>query len=182
MKKILGFCTIIAVTGYNLSCKKINKLTQFDINYSNTVTAPAATYTASVPADTLSAPVEFDTQQIPTQSADKFNAAGTSKKLIDEIKLTKFNISVSSGNLNSLRSIAVYFKSATLGDVLIAKKSNIPAGSTSIETEVQDVNIKEYIFADNMQFRIVARMSVASRTEQELTLSETLHVKATLIK
>jgi hypothetical protein len=66
--------------------------------------------------------------------------------------------------------------------VLIAKQSNIPAGSTSIVAEVQPVNIKEYIFAENMQFRIVARMGIASRLEQELKLEQTLRVKAKLTK
>jgi len=182
MKNFLSFCFALALASSIVSCKKIDKLTQFDINYSNRVNAPATTYTATVPADTLTAPVEFDTAPIPTESANKFNAEKTSSKLIDEITLTKFNISVSQGNLNTFKSIAVYFKSSELGNVLIAKQSNIPAGSTSIVAEVQPVNIKEYIFAENMQFRIVARMGIASRLEQELKLEQTLRVKAKLTK
>jgi len=182
MKKILIFGCILIVTGYIISCKKANKLTQFDINYSNVATIPSATFSVTTPADTLSVPVEFNTPQIPTDAANKFNAQKTSTKLIDEIKLTKFNITVSTGNLDGIKSIAIYFKSAELGDLLIAQKTNIPTGSTSISTDVQDVNIKEYIFKDNMQFKIVMRMKAVSRPEQLLTLEQTLRVKASLIK
>lgn len=182
MKKILSLCVILTAILFSLSCKKVNKLTQFDINYSNKVTVPAATYTINVPGDTTSVPAEFNTPIIPTDAANKFNAQKTSVKLIDEIKLTRLNISVATGNLDAIKSIAVYLKSSELGDQLIAHKSNIPAGSTSIVADVEDVNIKEYIFKESMQFKVVARMKLASRPEQELKMDETLHVKATLIK
>ena len=132
MKKVLSFCFIIAAIGLGLSCKKtIDKLTEFDINYSNTVDVPAVTYTATVPADTITAPAEFDSPLIPTDQANKFGAQKTAQNLITEIKLTKLNISVATGNFDAMKSISIYLKSADLGDVLIATKTNIPKGSTS---------------------------------------------------
>lgn len=182
MKKVLILCISTVIIGFGFSCKKtIDKLTEFDIDYTNNQTIPAVTYTLTVPADTISAPASFDSPVIATDQANKFGAQKTSQKLITEIKLTKFNISVATGNFDAMRSIAIYLKSADLGDVLIAKKANIPKGTSSIVTDVQDVNIKEYIFKDNMQFKLVIRMGIAANPEQQLKMDETFHVKASVL-
>ncbi|MBK6986291.1 MAG: hypothetical protein IPH32_16840 [Bacteroidetes bacterium] len=48
--------------------------------------------------------------------------------------------------------------------------------------DLQDVNIKDYIFQDNIQFRVVATFDATAATDQVLKMDETVHVKATLLK
>src|SRR5687767_12309756 len=84
-----------------VSCQKakdeIDQLTEFDINYSSEVPVPAGTYTAGTPVDIV-------TPEIPTESSSKFASEQTTKDLVSEIKLTKFKVSATSGNLDFLQS------------------------------------------------------------------------------
>jgi hypothetical protein len=187
MKKILSLSLIIAFIGFGISCKKkeeaINKLTEFDINYSTTLTIPSN----SIAVNSQTTSVEFTTPNVPTQQSSKFSAEGTAQNLIDEIKMTQFKIAttstVSTANLDYLKSVIVYIKASGQSDQIIASKTNIPQGTTSVSLDLEDVNIKNYIFQDNIQFKVKATFDVTSSTPtQSLKLDETVHVKATLLK
>ena len=186
MKKIISLSILITFIGLGLSCKKkeeANKLTEFDINYSSNLSIPSS----SVPVNSSSitpATVEFTTPNIPTQQSTKFSAEGTAKNLIDEIKMTKFDVSVSGAgaNLNFLKSLTIYIKAVSSGEQMVASKSNIPSGVTSVSMDMEDVNIKNFIFEDNIQFRVVAVFDATAATDQTLKLDETVHVKASLLK
>jgi hypothetical protein len=185
MKKIISFSFITALLVFGVSCKKEEaaKLTEFDISYSTNLTIPSASMTVSNPSLTPTT-VEFTTPNVPTQQAAKFSAEGTAKNLIDQIKMTKFDISVSGAgaNLDFLKSLTVYIKASGVGEQMVSTKTNIPAGLTSVSMDLQDVNIKDYIFQDNIQFRVVATFDATAATDQVLKMDETVHVKATLIK
>ncbi len=185
MKKIFSFSLILALVAFVISCKKeeANKLTQFDIEYSSNLAIPSASISVTTPTTT----VEFTTPNVPTQQATKFSAEGTAQNLIDQIKITKFNISaVSSGttsvNLDYLKSLTIYIKAADVGEEIVATKSNIPTGSTSVSMDITNTNIKNYIFKDNIQFRVLAIFDASAATDQTLKLDETVHVSATLLK
>jgi hypothetical protein len=176
MKKIFCFCVVAAIAGFNLSCKKtVEKLTEFDISYSSTVSVPSSSYTPSVPVD-------FDSPEVPTESSSKFNAENTAKDHIDEIKLNKFNITAATGNLDAFKSISIYLKSSGMNDVLIATKTSIPAGSTTVALDPQYPNLKDYISKDKIQFRVTLTMSGGPTPEQQIKMDQTLHVKAKLLK
>ncbi len=185
MKKIVCFTVITVITLFNISCKKeeTNKLTEFDINYSSNLSIPSA----SVPVTSSSitpTTVEFTTPNVPTQQSTKFSAEGTAKSLVDQIKMTKFDISVSGAgaNLDFLKSLTVYIKAANITEQMVATKTNIPSGLTSVSMDLQDVNIKEFIFQDNIQFRVVVTFDDTASSDQVLKMDETVHVNAKLIK
>lgn len=183
MKKILNLLLVIAFIGFGLSCKKkeeANKLTEFDISYSTNLTIPSASITVTTPTTS----VEFTTPNVPTQQSSKFSAEGTAQSLIDEIKMTQFKVSTTGtgNNLDFLKSLTVYIKASNVGEQKIASKSNIPSGSTSVSLDLDDVNIKNFIFQDNIQFRVLAIFDASAATDQTLKLDETVHVKATLLK
>lgn len=174
MKKILGVLIISSLVALNLSCKK-DKPTEFDIDYTSTLTIPSTSITVNVPAD-------FDSPEIPTNSKDKFTSEKTVQNLVDEIRLTKFDLSVANGNLNFLKSLSIYLKTSGLGDVLIASKTSIPQGVSSLAMDLQDVNIKEYIFKDKIQFRVNVTIQTGLAATQQLKMDQTVHVKAKLVK
>ena len=101
--------------------------------------------------------------------------------------MTKFTVSaVNSGTTTSkldyLKSLTIYIKAVGVGEEIVATKSNIPTGSTSVSMDVTGTNIKNYIFKDNIQFRVLAIFDASAVNDQTLKLDETVHVKATLIK
>lgn len=186
MKKKISFYVLIALIGFIVSCKKkeVDKLTEFDIYYTTNLTIPSASITVP-PTPTTS--VEFTTPNIPTQQSTKFKEEGTAQNLIDEIKMTRFTISAigtgtTTANLDYLKSITIYIKASGVGETSIAYKSNIPTGISSIAVDLEDVNIKEYIFKDNIQFRVLAIFDASSSSSQTLKMDETVHVTAKLLK
>jgi|GEM_PF-938761 len=184
MKKAASFILAVLVLAGITSCEKtksdINKATEFDLNYATEFAIPSTTLTApgGTPSSTTQ-PIDFNTPDISTASASRFTSESTTKDLITEIKLTKFNIANPSGNLNFLKTMSIYLKTTDLGDVLVATKSNFPANSTSIDADLVDVNIKEYIFKDKIQFRVnvVLITGTAASGDQKLKISQTMHVK-----
>lgn len=172
MKKILSVLIVLIIVGFGLSCKK-NKATEFDINYTTTLTVPSTSITVNVPAD-------FNTPDINTDSKNKFVSEKTVQSLVDEIKMTKFDLSVANGNLNFVKSLNIYLKTSGLGDILIATKTAIPQNVASFGMDLQDVNIKEYIFNDKIQFRVTLTIQTGLTATQQLKMDQTVHVKAKL--
>ena len=181
MKKIL-FVLAGAVLFGITSCQKtkdsINSLTEFDIPYSSNFDVPAT------PSTTTSAttPVDVTTPNIPTNSSSIYGNNKTSADLITEIKLSKLTISTTGANLDYLKSVSVYIKTGSIAEKLIATNASIQTGVTSVTLAPQDVNIKDYINQDNIQFRVSSNISASGTTQQTLKLDETVHVKATLLK
>ncbi len=183
MKKLIRFSFIVAIIGLSVSCKKkeVEKLTEFDINYSNSIAMPSSSIAVNSPTTS----VEFVTPNVPTQQSSKFSAEKTSQSLIDQIKMTKFDVSVtgSGANLDFLKTMNVYIKAANVGEQQIAGKSDFGAGITSASLDVYDVNIKDFIFQDNIQFRVVVTFDASATVpNQTLKMNETVHVNAKLLK
>ncbi|MDI1353924.1 MAG: hypothetical protein PSX36_03350 [bacterium] len=161
------------------SCQKtknsINEATEFTINYTTTVAIPSSSISVTAPAD-------FTSPQIPTTSSSRFAAEKTTQELIDEIKMTTFNLSNPNGNLNFLKSITIFIKTAGLPDVQVATKTNIPQGATSVAADLSGANIKDYIFKDNIQFRVTVTITTGLTADQSLKIDQTVTVKGKKIK
>ena len=177
MKKALSFLIIVFVFCFGFSCKKdkVDEITEFDISYSSAVSVPSNTISINVPID-------YTTPDVSTSSTSKLTENKTAQNLVDYIKLTKFNVSVDAGNLDFLKSLSIFIKAAGIGETLVATKASIPTGITSVAMDLQDVNIKDYIFQPNVQFRVTVTIDASTLNGQNLKLDETVHVKATVIK
>lgn len=156
------------------SCKKtkdnVNEATEFDINYTTNLVIPSTSVSVNVPVD-------FTTPEISTQSSSRFATEKTTKELVDEIKMTKFDISTSSGNLNFLKSLTIYIKSAGLTEMSVATKTVIPQGVAAFSADLSDVNIKNFIFNDKIQFRVTVVVNTGLSSNQDLKMDQTVHVK-----
>jgi len=174
MKKIISTITILTlVIGLNVSCKK--KPTEFDIDYTSTVTIPATSITVNAPAT-------FDSPEIPTESKEKFASKKTVKDYVEEIKMTRFNLSVDNGNLDFLKSLKIYLKTAGQTEVLVATKTVIPQGVSSFAMDLEDVNIKDHIFGETIKFRVTVTIQTGMANTAQLKMDQTVHVKAKIVK
>ncbi len=177
--KLLLYPVLITLLGcVTLSCKKtkeeVDKLTEFDIDYTTNLTVPSQTLAINVPVD-------FSTPDISTNSLSKFSENNTTKDLVSEIKLSKFKISVATGNLDFLKSLNIYIKSSS-GETLIGSKTNIPTGIMEANLDLLDVNIKNFIVEPTMKFRVTVVIDASTVNGQNLKMDQTVRVKATLIK
>lgn len=174
MKKTALFVFAVMIVAGIYSCEKtketINEATEFNIDYSTSLSIPSTSVSVSVPAD-------FTTPEISTQSVSKFASEKTTQDLIDEIKLTRFNISNPSGNLDFLDSVSIYIKTGSLGDILVATKSKIPKGTTQVVADMKDVNIKTHISKEKIQFRVTVKITTGLTSNQQLKMDQTVRVK-----
>jgi len=179
MKKIISLFIIILFAFANNSCKKakeeVDEITEFDIDYQTSMNVPTNTISLNVPID-------FTSPNVATNSTTKLAENKTASNMIDYIKMTKFDVSVGTGNLDFLKSLNIYVKASGIGETLIASKAVVPTGVTSISADLSDVNIKDFITQPNIQFRVTITIDASTLAGQTLILDSRVHVKATVIK
>lgn len=145
------------------------------------------TYDVSIPDTTVDAnqALEGDylSGEIDTKFAEKLNDAKTTADLLSEIKLTRLTVTCLNGisNLDYLSSIKIYIKSANNAEILLVENTDIPVGAYAINLTVKDVNLKNYIFEDKIQFRTKLTIRPTSEIkDQKLRFEASLIGKAAL--
>jgi len=164
-KKVSG--TIVALTvlltAFSCSKKDIDKFTTIGFDYSFEVNVPD-TVIKSISQNQA----EFLSPPIDSKSVEKIKDAKTTTDLVSEIKMTKLTVTCIGGtsNLDYVNSIKIYIKSAKNPEVLLMEKASIPAGAKSVDMDLKDVDVKKYIFEDQIQFRTVLTFKSNSTTTQ----------------
>ena len=108
-----------------------------------------------IPSSTgINLPFNILTPDVETNSASTFSNNKTRKDLVDEIKLTKLELTIKSptnADFSFLKSISVYISATGLPEAKIAYKDEVPANAGAVLTlDVSGVDLKEYIKADKM--------------------------------
>ncbi len=175
MKNFVAICILSGLLIGTASCKKVNESTQFNLTYSTSLAVPAASIVVSTTQD-------FVTDEMETGIAEKFKQNGTSTDLVDEIKMTEFKLTADTGNVDYLKSISIYVRGSGLNDVLVAQRSNIPAGLTSVNLDMTGANIKEHLFKEKIRYRASITFNATSTKSHNLKMDQTYLVKAKLLK
>lgn len=167
---MLIFCTVI--TG----CSKLDELTKFNIDYDTEVTIPSSTG--------INLPFDIFTPDTETNSENKFESNDTRKDLIEEIKLTKLQLEVTSpsgADFSFLESIEVYISAEGLDEIKIASKTDVSPTSNLLDLEVVDVDLKEYIKKDSYSLRLNTVTDEAMSTDHTIDVKSTFFVDAKIL-
>ena len=163
MRKIVFLLiTVVALAG----CKKLDKLTQFDMKFDTSVDIPSTVG--------INLPFNILTPDITTNSESSFESNDTRKDLIEKITLKTMEMTVSKPageDFSFLKSIEITIKADGLDDKKIAWLNDIPdnAGSTiTLETTPDD--LKEYIKKDSY------KLDVETTTDEILTQDYTIDI------
>ncbi len=165
MKKLVLVLLGVILTS-TWSCKEVNKLTQFNMNYSDEITIPATLG--------IDLPIDIWTPNIPTNSTSTFESNNTHKDLIQKINLTKMNLTITSpasSTWDFLKKIEIYISADGLDDKKIAWLDDIPqTGLKSIDLTVSSDDLKEYIKKDEykLETKTVTRQLVSHDTKVEI--------------
>jgi hypothetical protein len=128
----------------------IGKLTQFNIEYNETVVIPSFTG--------INLPINIFTPDVKSNSESTFAVNDTRKDLVKEIKLIKLNLTLTSpsnGNFGFLKSIEIFISADGLSEKKIAWKENIPTNVDKfIELETTKTDLKEFIKQDEFKLRL----------------------------
>ena len=165
MKKLALVLLSVILTS-TWSCKEVNKLTQFNMDYSDEITIPATLG--------IDLPINVWTPDIPTNSSSTFESNNTHKDLIQKINLTKMNLTITSPESSTwdfLKKIEIYISADGLDDKKIAWLDDIPqTGLKSIDLTVSTDDLKEYIKKDKykLETKTVTRQLVSHDTKVEI--------------
>ena len=147
MKYIISLLVVL----YCLSgCKKIDKLTQFEIEYEQ-----GFVFNSSSP---VSAPFNISMPPQETNSSAEFEEEDTRKDKIQEITLKKMYIEIidpPNKSMRFLNEIEVYIKADGLAEISLASRLSIPNSIGSyLELDVSNENFQEYIKKDKFSIRL----------------------------
>ncbi len=164
MKKYF-FLTILIIVSTFFACKKVDKLTQFDMDYDSSVKIESTIG--------FNIPFNIYTPDITTNSESTFESNNTHKDLIEKINLKTMEMTISSpsgDDFSFLKSIEIKISADGLSDVKIAWKDNIPENANKIKLETSSADLKEYIKKDNF------KLKVTSTTDEILTHDYTIDI------
>ncbi len=158
IRKILLISLLMALS--ISSCKKVDELTHFTINIDEQTTIDPIPVVPNMP---LNIPIP----EVTTNSSENFENNNTNKDLVEDARLKKMTLTVSSpesGDFSFLNDVEVYMKAEGLEETLIASKHDIEGGKT-IDLDCEDKDLSAYIKKDTIEFRI-------KTTVDEITLDE----------
>lgn len=177
MKKPFILCGVILVVLFFVSCKKLGKRKEFDLNYTEDITIPANNTILSLPFDIRS-------PETTTNSNAEYKNQGTSSKLVESVTLSKLTLKVKSPqseNFDFLNSIEIYISSANTQETLLASKNNIPEnGLKELDLDVCPTNLKNFLQDDSFILRVKTVTDKTIYYDLTITTDEILHVKARL--
>jgi len=175
MKKILLISVFIAFIFSG--CKKIDKLTQFDMEYNSTVVIPSTLGT--------NLPYNIWTPEIESNSEEIFSINDTRKDLLEEVILKQMNLTLTSptnANFNFLNDIEIYIKAEGLSEILVAWKYDIPDESLkTLDLNVAENDLKEYIKKDTFSLRVNTITDQLLTSDHEINIHTLFFVDAQII-
>jgi hypothetical protein len=141
MTLLLSFCN---------SCKKIDKLTQFNMEYNESIVIPSTTG--------IALPIDLLTPDIESNSESTFAINDTRKDLVEKIVLTSLDLAITSpsgGDFSFLESISIFINAEGLQETRIAWFDEIPpSAGSALVLETSDTDLKEYIKKDNFSLKV----------------------------
>lgn len=176
MKKII-LLSLIAIGFVGMySCKKLDELTKFNLEYKSSVTVPANSI--------VNLPLNLPTPDITTNSKSTFENNNTNKDLVQEIKLDKMNISVKAPqgtNLDFLKSVEVFISAEGLDEIRVASKYDIANGLTSLDLDYADINLKDYVLKESIKLRVKTITDEAVTQDRNLDILTRFWVNAKIL-
>lgn len=177
MKKLLSILMLSSIVLFS-ACKKtkdkVDEFTQFDLSYSTNFSVPSSSIT-------INTATNFSTPNIATNTGSSYPNNKTTYELVDEVKLTKFNVVASAGNFDYLKSLTIFMQADGLPESQIATISNIPTGVSNFDMTLNDVNLKDYFAKTNFKMRVNVVIDGAISVDQNMKLNQTLHVVAKIL-
>ncbi len=178
MKRIIptsfGFVLLLTLL---FSCKKIDKFTQFEMDFQSSVTIRSSS--------PLSLPFNLITPEITTNSETTFSENDTNEDLVESIILQSLDLEVqspSTGTFGFLNSIEIFLKADGMSEQRIAWKENIPDNQgrqLTLETSSED--LREYLIQDSFSLRVSTVTDEAIATDHEVLIDAVFFVDAKIL-
>lgn len=173
-KPLLIFATILTLLD---GCKKVDKLTKFNMAYHETVIIPSSTG--------INLPFNLLTPDVKSNSESTFAANDTRKDLVEEIKLTQLDLTLTSpsnGDFGFLKSIEIFISADGLSEEKIAWKENVSSSiGKYLELETTHMNLKEFIKKDKFTLKVRTVTDEALSSDHHIDVHSVFFVDAKVL-
>ena len=166
---IASLLVVVALMG----CNKLKHI-PFEYSYHKYINVPAA----PIPGTTVSVPVT-----IATNIDSILEANHTNGNLLESARLKSLNLSISSPagtSFGVIRDIDIYVQTPN-GDIAIAQKHNIGPSANAIDMDVNNVELKPYLTAENMTLKVTGTTTSGYTQDMTLYFNMTVHFEANLL-
>lgn len=175
MKRILIIS--LFVIAISTGCDQISKLTQFNLEYDQTILIPSASE--------IDIPSNIPIPDIESNSESSFSVNNTNKDLIENVTLTQMTMTISTpsdGTFSFLKSITVYISADGLDEIEVASKDNIPntVGNT-LELETSDADLQEYIKKDSFNLKVKTVIDELITSDYSIDMHSVFFVDAKIL-
>lgn len=161
-----------------LSCKKLDKKTQFNIENTSQSTIPSATG--------VNLPFDLPTPTITTNIEQEMEEHNSHKNLIEYANLEELKLSInnpSSANFDFLNDMEIFIKADGLTEQKIAEIHNIPENqlqelSLSV---IQDIDLQDYIKADKYYLDITVKTDKVNLQDVTIDIYSKVFVDAKIL-
>ena len=158
-------------------CKKIQELTQFNMEYDESVTLPGTVG--------INLPFNVATPPVTSNSESTFAVNDTNKDLIEDIRLKTLDLTVNSptnGDFSFLESISVFIAAQDLPEIRVAFAENIDSNIGNVlALSTVDVNLKDYIIKDQFTLRVSATKDEVETNDYEINIHSLFFVDAKIL-
>ncbi len=170
MKKLI-FPLIIACVGL-MACEEDGINVSFNVDYSTNYTLDKAAVIGTT--------IDATSPEIQTNTSDVFTDNNTNLDKIEGAKFNNLTISITAPageDFSFVNEVKVYIKGLGMSEELIASKSDIDQAATSIEMDVEDVNLAEHVKSGAFTLRTSVLNDEA--LENDLDLQADMQLKVT---
>lgn len=169
--------SLLLLLFFNHSCRTVDQLTQFNMDFNETITIPSATG--------INLPINILTPDVETNSESTFEINDTRKDLIEHISLTSLTISLSApenADFSFLESINVYMNAPDLPEVEIAWANSIPENVGGVlMLDVSGADFQEYIKKDQFSLRLNTITDELLTADHQLEIATTFFIDAKIL-
>lgn len=148
-RKVLIITGLAALFGLATSCEQISRLTQFSMEYKESIEIPSTIG--------ISLPFNLATPKITTNSEEIFEINDTRKHLIEKVVFEQLILKISSpdnSDFSFLKSMEIFITSDGLDELRVAWINDIDNSvGNSIILETSGQNLSSYIIADSFSLR-----------------------------
>lgn len=172
MQKIIYVLLLVSFFG----CKKIDKLTQFNMAYDESIVIKSSTG--------INLPFNVLTPDVETNSESTFELNDTRKDLIEEIRLKKLTLSISSpanADFSFLKSISIFISAEGQKEEKIAWLLDVPADAQTIDLILTGIDLKEYLKAPKIALRLNTETDELLTSDYTIDIHSVFYVDAKIL-
>ncbi len=175
MKKLKFLLFVTLAFAFN-SCENLDKYTKFNLDFTQQISIEAST--------AINLPFNFPTPPVTTNSESAFKSNNTNKDLVEKIELTKLQLTVLSPageDFSILKSIEVFINSPGLSETRVAWLNNVPVSQSTIQLDVSNSDLKDYIFADTFSLKVTTVTDELNTRDYQIEIKSTFNVNAKIL-